>query len=427
MVQDPSFRQMDAFALHAAFARTRQRTLAFLDDFMAALRDQSISANEFPYVNPPLWEFGHVAWFSEYWILRNPQRHRGTAYQPGHQPHTASLIANADQLYNSAVTDPNNRWHITLEPYKAVRHYLEQTDRQCRAQLLHDHPVTDQGLYFYRLALAHEMMHLDSFITTAQTIGFELSSLGDLAPDSAWENSNDLTGRDHTQHPTHHAHNAARPQIQLPAQQVVTSPGHREFSFDNELPNARWVIDAIEMDQKLVTHDQFAAFVRSGGYEDPAFWSEAGRQWLAASGVHAPAYWRQATQNDQTIERCWFGQWRAVDPSSPMIHVNLYEAQAWCKWAQRRLPTEAEWLAAAQMECIDWGSAWEWMSDAFEPFIGFQAHPYQDYSVPWFGDHQVLKGSSWMTAPELQDINYRNFFLPCRNDIPAGFRSVRLD
>jgi len=407
LVQAPNFRQMDALALHSAFASTRQKTLALLDDFMSALENQSISADEFPYVNPPLWEFGHVAWFSEYWILRNPQHHLGTAYQQDHLPHTDSLIAHADQLYNSAATNLNTRWQIALEPYRAVREYLQETDQCCREQLLREHPASAQGLYFYRLALAHEIMHLDSFITTAQTLGFRLPSLCGLGPAA---DQADIHYQKHQQ-------------ISLSAQQVIAAPGHREFSFDNELPGALWAINAVQMDHKLVSHGQFADFVNAGGYQNESFWSDAGRRWLATSGARAPAYWRQTL----TIERCWFGQWQTVDATTPMIHVNFYEAQAWCAWARRRLPTEAEWLAAAQAGFIHWGAAWEWMSDAFSPFEGFKPHPYQDYSVPWFGDHQVLKGASWMTAPELHDLNYRNFFLPCRNDIPAGFRSVRLD
>jgi EgtB-related family protein len=174
-------------------------------------------------------------------------------------------------------------------------------------------------------------------------------------------------------------------------------------------------------------------FVESGGYADERWWDEAGRRWLYATGAVAPRYLRRAegAAGTRTGTHAWqrwrHGAWSPLDPTEPACHLSFHEAQAWCRWAGRRLPTEAEWERAAvsRPDAFRWGDVWEWTASPFAPYPGFVAHPYRDYSAPWFDGRPVLRGASFMTQPRMRHPRYRNYFLPHRSDVPAGFRSCR--
>jgi EgtB-related family protein len=123
----------------------------------------------------------------------------------------------------------------------------------------------------------------------------------------------------------------------------------------------------------------------------------------------------------------WFDRWQPLAPGAPVIHVSAWEAEAYCRWAKRRLPAAAEWECATRDPRFQWGrSVWEWTADAFVPYPGFVAGPYAEYSRPWFGDHRELRGGAFATHTRLHDPRYRNFFVADRNDVFAGFRTAAL-
>ncbi len=119
-----------------------------------------------------------------------------------------------------------------------------------------------------------------------------------------------------------------------------------------------------------MTEREYSAFVDDGGYDRPELWTTAGRAWLADTGATAPRYWRRS---DGQWEARRFDRWSPIAPDAPMMHVTRHEAEAWCRWAQRRLPTESEWEYAALAGAIEADGVWEWTASAFEPYPGFAA------------------------------------------------------
>jgi iron(II)-dependent oxidoreductase len=157
-----------------------------------------------------------------------------------------------------------------------------------------------------------------------------------------------------------------------------------------------------------VTNAQSLEYVEAGG-PPPRYWRREG------------GAWRQRR----------FERWVPLAPHEPVVNASWDEAQAWCRWAGRRLPSEAEWAFAAANGAFAprerTGRVWEWTASDFAPYPGFVADPYRDYSQPWFGSHKVLRGASFATPGRLARDAFRNFYTPERGDIFAGFRSCALE
>jgi ergothioneine biosynthesis protein EgtB len=171
-----------------------------------------------------------------------------------------------------------------------------------------------------------------------------------------------------------------------------------------------------------VSNAQYADFVADGGYDNRQFWSKAGAEWLMRQERSAPRYWQRDGSQWRTVRH---GELSTLAGAEPVRHVNLYEAQAYCAWGNRRLPTEAEWEYAALSghPAFRWGQLWEWTASPFEPYPEFEADRYREYSEPWFHTHQVLRGASFATPSRFGSAKFRNFFMPERDDIYAGFRT----
>jgi iron(II)-dependent oxidoreductase len=162
--------------------------------------------------------------------------------------------------------------------------------------------------------------------------------------------------------------------------------------------------------------------VEAGGYDEPRWWTPEGLAWRQSLALACPRYLRRDGAGWQQWRH---GQWANLDRALPACHLTQHEALAWCAWARRRLPSEAEWERAActASDGFTWGQVWEWTCSRFEPYPGFVPHPYVDYSAPWFGSRAVLRGASFGTQPRMRHPRYRNYFPAERNDIFAGFRT----
>jgi iron(II)-dependent oxidoreductase len=387
--------------LAAALQASRADTLATF-----AVYERHLSGLKVPLaaeLNPPLWELGHIGWFQDFWLQRFDARSQGPRADPD-SPRRAATRPEADALYNSSLVPHDSRWQLPLPDADHTRADLA-AQLQANLALLADvdpqAPDLDDRLYFHRLVLLHEDMHHEAALYMAQALGLPIG-------DARWQPRT----------------------LPAPTPALAIEPGPwrlgREpgqgFAFDTELAAHTVALGATEIDAQAVRWAEFLPFVEAGGYQQARWWSAAGWAWRSAQQATAPRYLRLA---DGTWQQGRHGQWQALNPALAACHLTAHEAQAWCRWAGRRLPTEAEWERAAcrQPEGFAWGDVWEWTASAFAPYPGFVAHPYRDYSAPWFDGRPVLRGASFMTQPRLRHPRYRNYFPAHRNDVPAGFRS----
>ncbi len=360
-------------------ADARHTTLALVED----LADAQLLGPQLAIVNPLLWELGHVAWFQEHWVLQTarelPTPRRGALYDSSRVPHGA-------------------RWSLPLPSRAETLDYLRATGAAVLEPLARAEPA-DRERDFLWLALFHEDMHDEAFVMTRQTLGHpEPSFRGDGRP--VVEAEGEAT--------------FPRGEVELGSRR-----GASEFIFDNEKwAHAVWV-EPFSIARRATTQGELAAFLDDGGYRRRELWSEAGWRWREAARAEHPVYWRR--EGGRWLRR-HFDRELPLELSRPAVHVCWYEAEAWCRWAGRRLPTEAEWMRAG---VGGRAGVWEWTASTFVPFPGFVADPYEDYSRPWFGTHKVLKGGSWATRTRLMRPAFRNFYTPDRRDVFAGFRSCR--
>jgi gamma-glutamyl hercynylcysteine S-oxide synthase len=398
-IESAQMRRAGKELLSLALMDSRNHTLRWIAAYEKAL-GPALQVPLRAELNPPLWELGHIGWFQEFWIARNVQRARGNACDPTH-PRLASVLAHADRWYDSGHVAHDSRWALDLPDLQDTKQYLVQT-LETTLDLLHGTPEDDAALYLYRLALFHEDMHGEALAYMSQTLGFDAGLLAPLAT------------------------LAPREPLLFPACRWMLGSAPGGFVFDNEVSRHEVALPGFEIDAQAVTWAQYCEFVEDGGYDEPAFWSDAGRAWLQKTARRTPRY---VDQMRHGVMQHRFGKLMRVPTAQPALHVNWFEAQAWCAWAGRRLPTEVEWEAAAHLGAsrgFRWGDVWEWTASTFRPYPGFAADPYRDYSQPWFGTHKVLRGASFATRGRMRSAKYRNFFLPQRDDIFCGFRSCAI-
>jgi ergothioneine biosynthesis protein EgtB len=295
------------------------------------------------------------------------------------------------------------RWKLDLPATGALKTYCFEVLDRVMDQL--GRAGDDEAsLYPYRLALAHEDMRGEAFITTLQTLGLKLPpSLSDFKG-SSW----------------------AQGEIRFAGGTIrLGSEAGSGFMFDNEKYAHPQHVPSFVMDATLISNAQYADFVEDGGYQNARYWTPAGLNWLASQARSAPLYWQPEGRSWRVMR---FGQLCTLSSAQPVRHVSLYEAQAYCSWAGRRLPTEAEWVFAVQSvhPAWRWGDLWEWTCSPFEPFAGFSADAYREYSAPYFSTHQSVRGASFATRERLRSPQFRHFSLPQRSELLIGFRTCAL-
>lgn len=396
-VSAKSFRQLGPGELADALCAARNYTLALFERFESSGLDNSSNVPYSHIINPPLWEFGHLAWFAEWYVLREAA---SSAPDAARSP---SLLTCGDAWFDSNTVAHQTRWNLALASTGALKTYCHEVLDRCIDKLSRCDD-SDQTLYPYRLVLAHEDMHGEALLATLQTLDVGLSPALPLAAARSW----------------------AQGSIGFPGGTFsMGSPADNGFVFDNEKSAHPIQLARYSIDSTLVSCRQFREFIDDGGYDKSQYWSHAGHSWLMQQERSAPGDWVR-TEGHWRCRR--FGEAMMLPEQHPVRHVSLYEAQAYCAWAGRRLPTEAEWEAAAvsQHPAFRWGDLWEWTCSAFEPYPQFTADAYREYSAPWFGTHQSVRGASFATPDRFRWPRYRNFYQPQRDDMFIGFRTCAL-
>lgn len=398
-----------------------------------------------PGINPPVWELGHATFFFERFLLQNLDA--APSYNPA-----------LDDIWDSFELAHEDRWQEGLFPDRPdTITYLHHTIEKVQKRILQK-PLSDPDLYLYKYAIFHLNMHIESMVWCRQTLGYP-------------------------QPPGHGAVPAIQARASLASQQqdvhipagnyrigMQERPSHYasdDFCFDNEKPGFVKNLQDFAMSPTLVSNQEYLAFVQAGGYENDHFWSMAGLKWRNRNQARQPLYWRR--ENGQWQER-FFDQWLPLEPDYPVKHVSYWEAQAYCKYAGRRLPTEFEWEAAAlgnkagdEFKQFPWGNdmrtasvdmdckhlarlpvtalpdgdspfgcrqmigtVWEWTDSLFFPYDGFKTDMYPFMSTLQFGDHRVVRGGSCATSSILIRGTYRQAYTPDRNDVFVGFRTCAL-
>ena len=410
--------------LSLALMDARNHTLHLFAQYQKALGNPDAAVVRARTVNPPLWALGHVGWYQEWFIGRNMQRALGIRCEPV-QARLASIEPGADRWWNPVNVPHQARWTIDLPSVDHTRAYLLETlestlDMLDRAGYGSEFAGSvDDALYFYRLCLFHEDMQGEALVCSAQTLGLSF----DLALREAY-----------TPAPLH-----PREPLLIPATHWLLGSPAEGFAYDNEKPQHALAVPEFEIDAQPVNWSQFVEFVDDGGYDRPELWSEGGLAWLqgfesghgnsGGDGRRAPRYVEQIGVASGAVMQTRFGQPMRMLGNQPAMHVSWWEADAWCRWAGRRLPAEAEWEVAAHTagrRGFKWGDVWEWTGTTFRPYPGFSPDPDTSYSSPAFGTHKVLRGASFATRARMKNPKHRNFQLPERDDIFVGFRSCAL-
>jgi gamma-glutamyl hercynylcysteine S-oxide synthase len=379
--------EIDRTAIAEALEQARGRTLRLLAPFS----DEQLTVQVSPLQSPLVWDFAHIGHFEELWILRTVG-----GEEPLHSEH--------DDVYDAFAHERRERGELPYLPPAAARAFVADVRARSLGLLerveLNGDPLLEHGFAF-GLVAQHELQHNETMAQTMQLGG--LSAPIDPPPTVQ-----------------------ASGEIAVDGGRAVLGAGpDQPWAYDNERPVHEVELAPYRIDRALTTNRDYLSFIDEGAYEERLLWSDGGWAWREAERATAPLYWER---DGDMWSRSRFGIVEPVPGDEPVVHVCFWEAEAYARWAGKRLPTEAEWEHAARTADLEHatGAVWQWTSSPFEGYAGFQPFPYREYSEVFFGDEfRVLRGGSYMTDPVVARPTFRNWDYPQRRQIFAGIRCAR--
>jgi iron(II)-dependent oxidoreductase len=427
--------ERDAEQIRELMSEARADTLRLFD---MAREDDLHESPGFGF-RPVIWHLAHIGVFEAYWILQKlmgqsaPDERFERIFDPINTPREDSKNLPSRREMESFLTRVREGVWRALDEIR-----FDDTEPLLR------------GAYIFHLVLQHEYQH-------QETLAYLLHLLD---PEKKRRPHADSTIPASTE--------PQREMVTIPAGPFEMGAVWPSFAYDNELPAHLINVPAFKMDRLLTTNEEYARFIAEGGYERREWWSDEGWQWREQEGWTCPLYWSgEGGGCEGWRVRRMFDE-GLIDAQHPVVGISWYEAEAYARFAGKRLPTEAEWEKAASWDgalshkrrfswgdrsprpalcnfnnsfwgttpvaafpegaspfgCLDMtGNVWEWMATPFDGFPGFKAFPYPEYSEVWFdGDHRVLKGGSWATRAPLLRTSFRNFF---RRQFRIAFAGIR--
>lgn len=408
--------------LAGRLAATRARTLALLEPLDA----EALARPPAPIMSPPLWDLGHIAAYEELWLVRR------LAGDP-------SLHPELEAVYDAFETPRAVRGDAPILDHPRALGYLGDVRARAleileRADLDDDRDALTRGGFVWRMVEQHEAQHTETVLQALQMLpagGYRPPARPAAEPPAG--------------PPAPHGE-----LVEVPGGVFEMGAGDGDFGYDCERPRHPRVLEPFLIGRRPVTNGEHIAFIADGGYRRPELWSEEGWAWRLSEGAEAPAYWEPDGPGGWLVRS--FDRVQPVDPRLPVCHVSAHEADAHARWAGARLPTEAEWEraagladdppAGAHLDQLDFapapllddpdappgpqrmiGDVWEWTSSGFTGYPGFRAFPYREYAEVFFGGpYRCLRGGSWATQASAARASFRNWDLPQRRQLFAGFR-----
>ena len=373
----------------------RHRSEALIDP----LEPEDLGLQGMADASPPKWHLAHTNWFFETFLLQ--------PHLKGHVPCDPRWAYQFNSYYDS-VGDRHPRPQRGLLSRPTITDILRWRSRvnDGLEQLLK--APDDTCLQLMELGLQHEQQHQELLLMDLLD-GFSRQPL-----EPCYQLEADLSSK-----------TTSDGWLSCDEGLVTIGHGGAGFHFDNEGPRHRVWLDGFQIRNDLVSNRAFQAFIADGGYARPDLWMSEGWSLCQQNGWTGPRYWRGIQEEFTLAGR------QPLDPDAPVRHLSWFEADAFARWSDARLPTEAEWehAAAVHGEALlhSHGVLWQWTASPYRPYPGFVAPPgaIGEYNGKFMSSQFVLRGSCWLTPPGHSRDTYRNFFPPASRWMAAGLRLAR--